>query len=328
MLRVIKKQYSNSKKIKNQKKLNKMKKVKKTFVRTTYMLSLMVVATAMIAFVGCSKGGDDPVPPPGEPSELEVDPVTSYFTYPADTVDIDVFATDPWTATVSSGATWCTVTPASGNGDGYISIAVTPNTNPTGGERAATVTLASGDVTATVTVTQEILQTTPCTKCLWNGSAWVDGYVTNDDFIPTDADNFGWSGNGAAYYSATSDKDGRANTAKITDAKDGSAVKHCTDLGTGWYLPAYEELFNIGAGTPAWGGLMGSPLNGLAGANLLTSPDDFYLTSTEFQGQTGRYNGPVAVPGEDDQMVIKVSKNGETLNAYKQNQPTRCVWRP
>jgi hypothetical protein len=300
--------------------------MKKTFVWAAHMLSLMVMAAAVVALSGCSKNENEDPPEEDLPEiELEVDPSTSYFTYVADTTDIEVIANDAWTVTVNSAATtWCTVDPASGNGDGYVSIIVTPNTNPTGGERTATVTFTSGDITTTVAVTQEVIQATACTQCLWNGSAWVDGYVTNDDFTPT----AGWSGNGNAYYSATSDKDGRANTAKITDAKDGSAIKHCTDLGAGWYLPAYEELFNIGVGAPQWGGLMGSPLNGLAGANLLTIGDDFYLTSTEFQGQTGRYNGPVAVAGQDDQMVIKVSKNGETLNAYKENQPTRCVWRP
>jgi hypothetical protein len=321
-----------------------MKKMKKTFVRTAHALSLMVVAAAMIAFVGCSKGGDDPVPPPGEPSELEVDPVTSYFTYPADTADIDVFATDPWTATVSSGATWCTVTPASGNGDGYISIAVTQNTNPTVGERSATVTLASGDVTATITVTQEVLQSTLCTKCLWNGSAWVDGYVTATNYPfddPNTATGLPWRNDPADEWmnwvnqDVKSDKDGRANTAKITSFP-GSAVQTCKDLGEGWYLPAYEELYNMTTATSStpYGGLYGaSPLNGLAGAGLIVYVVENenerrpYWSSTEADNHQGRHTG--SQPNYPNGTAITIDDQGLSYCLFKTDAHLfQCVWRP
>jgi uncharacterized protein (TIGR02145 family) len=57
-----------------------------------------------------------------------------------------------WTATVSAGATWCTVTPSAGTGDATGLISVTKNTIIE--SRAATVTFTSGTLSRTLAVAQ------------------------------------------------------------------------------------------------------------------------------------------------------------------------------
>jgi hypothetical protein len=82
--------------------------MKKTFVRAAQALSMMVMAAAVIT--------------------------TSYFTYAAGMADIQVYCNDLWTATVdAAAAAWCSVSPVSGNGDGFVTITVTANTIPSGG---------------------------------------------------------------------------------------------------------------------------------------------------------------------------------------------------
>jgi hypothetical protein len=228
-------------------------------------------------------------------------------------------------------ATWCTLENASGTGNGTLKITVGPSSAPI--IRGATVTITASGLADTVLVAQAAITepATLCEECLWSGSTWVNGYVTTTDFTPTTEGE--WSGYDNDYYpGATSDKDGRANTAAITDAKAGSAIKHCQDLGAGWYLPAYEELFNISAGSSSWGHLGNGviPLNNRFGANLLTNDQD-YLTSTEVWGETGRYNDPVTNNlSEADQKarVVKMKFSGEAFNGFKEILSVRCVWRP
>jgi hypothetical protein len=58
-----------------------------------------------------------------------------------------------WTATVSAGATWCTVSPISGSGNGSAQVDVAALTMAV--PRAATVTFATGAFTKTLVVSQE-----------------------------------------------------------------------------------------------------------------------------------------------------------------------------
>jgi hypothetical protein len=154
----------------------------------------------------------------------------------------------------------------------------------------------------------------------------VNCYVTTNayPFNNTSPNNaVTWIG-GSTYYhpNATSDKDGRANTDAITDATDG-AVKICEDLGTGWYLPAYEELVNMSAGTVTGY----PPLNNLSGAGLLTMPNSSYRywSSTEHYNNGGRCSG-----GSDLQRyVVHVSTGGFPYYGAKDGYYyVRCAWRP
>ena len=56
---------------------------------------------------------------------------------------------------IGNSETWCTVTPASGQGTGTIKIEVSAPANPRTDSRSATLTVKAGTFTETVTVTQE-----------------------------------------------------------------------------------------------------------------------------------------------------------------------------
>jgi hypothetical protein len=112
------------------------------------------------------------------------------------------------------------------------------------------------------------------------------------------------------YEGATSDKDERANIAAIASA-EGSIVQRSKDLGAGCYLPAYEDYYNMSTGDATWGNIAGSPLNGLAGANLLviTAEDLFHYSFTELYDNGGRYSSSSS--DDNNKLVIVVSKTGD-----------------
>jgi hypothetical protein len=162
---------------------------------------------------------------------------------------------------------------------------------------------AAGTYTLTVDSPSTL---TLCTKCCYSGSAWVDCHVTthvypfNTAFTNTSVT---WAGGSTYYYTgAKSDRNGRANTAAITGSTPGSAVQICKDLGTGWYLPAYEELYNMC--NTSWRDAL-APLNGLEGADLLDKPGiGFYWASSEWYENRGR----CSINGEyTDAMVYAVT---------------------
>jgi hypothetical protein len=77
-------------------------------------------------------------------------PETLDFTATGGSEDVVVACNTDWTT--ASSASWATVSPLIGIGPGTINITATANT---GGERTATISLTGGDVTKTVTVTQD-----------------------------------------------------------------------------------------------------------------------------------------------------------------------------
>jgi hypothetical protein len=83
---------------------------------------------------------------------LEVDKPTIDAAAAASNYAIAVTSNTTWAATVSSGATWCTLTNDNGTGNGEITVNVAAN--PTVAVRTATVTIGAGALTKTVTVTQ------------------------------------------------------------------------------------------------------------------------------------------------------------------------------
>jgi hypothetical protein len=149
-----------------------------------------------------------------------------------------------------------------------------------------------------------------CTQCCWSGSTWVDCCATTSA-VSTIAPMSGYT---TYYEDARSDKDGRANTAAITTYTASSAVGKCKALGTGWYLPAYEELYNMRTGSSvAYGNL-------LPGANFL--PTGYHWSSTE-RDNVGRFS--YSSHGEG----VLVYYNGVLKNNGKTgNFSGWCVWRP
>jgi hypothetical protein len=168
--------------------------------------------------------------------------------------------------------------------------------------------------------------TTFCKECCWNGS-WVDCHVTTNAYSFDDAfTNTGvqWIGNDNRTYfdGARSDKNGRANFTAITSSSvtiaATSAVGLCKALGDGWYLPAYEELYNMRTGTATAYG------NQRAGGNVLT--DYYHWSSTEYYNNGGRENNPA---GQKDGVVV-VNYNGTLGWNFKDRLYfyVRCAWRP
>jgi hypothetical protein len=271
------------------------------------------------------------VPPALTAVLTSTDPVPST----GGTREISVESNVGWTAAVSDN--WLELSNTSGTAGSDVTITVKPNTDPV--DRSATVTFTYGEAqTAEVAVSQEKnpIQATACTECLWSGSTWVNGYVT--DSIVTPAGALSWDGTGWdawIAHGATSDKDGRANTAKI-DAQAGSAVQYCKDLGAGWYLPAYEELFNISVGVPRWNDFVDArPLNNRSGAGLLNlALSGAVYSSTEYKGSVGRFltttgsNTNYPYPAHPAATAIAVTTHGEMYNEYKNNHAFVCVWRP
>jgi hypothetical protein len=83
---------------------------------------------------------------------LDAKPVYS-ISETANVIPFSVTSNIPWTAEVTFGSEWCSVTPVSANGDseGNISVAENPNYLQ---ERTATITVTAGDFTAEITITQ------------------------------------------------------------------------------------------------------------------------------------------------------------------------------
>jgi hypothetical protein len=135
----------------------------KSYLMSGIALCMLVVA---VTFTACKK--DDPEPQPG----VEVDEVT--LTVSADisaeaaggSYPVTVTCNTAWTAAVNTeAAAWCSVNPPSGNGNGTVNVAVTPNADDT---RSATITVRAGTLTETVTVTQ--LGTSPSLTATGNGT--------------------------------------------------------------------------------------------------------------------------------------------------------------
>jgi hypothetical protein len=191
------------------------------------------------------------------------------------------------------------------------------------------VTVKVNGCTGTAAATVSSFPVTLCTQCGWDGdnSAWVDCYVTTNAY-PFERNTINtavqWSGNGQTFYPGASgpgsDKNGRANTAAITSSTATvNAVQLCKNLGAGWYLPAYEELINMGLG------IARSPLNNRTGAGILGGL--FNWSSTELYENGGR----ISSNSENAQyMAVDIYSDSDWTFANKEAVvcDIRCVWRP
>jgi hypothetical protein len=122
-----------------------------SFLRSPFSVLLLAAA-----FASC---GDEDAPELVVEPSLSVTPASISAAYTAGTYGITVTSNVNWTAAVNAGATWCTVSPATGNDNGMVTVSVAEN--PIVEERSATVTFAYGMLTHAVPVTQASLPAPP-----------------------------------------------------------------------------------------------------------------------------------------------------------------------
>jgi hypothetical protein len=87
-----------------------------------------------------------------EGATFDTDVNTLEAGYETGNYTVNVTSNRTWTAAVSSGATWCTVSPA-GAGNGAVTVSVPRN--PAMASRGATITITAGTLSEEVAVTQE-----------------------------------------------------------------------------------------------------------------------------------------------------------------------------
>lgn len=303
------------------------------------------MAAAVITLSGCKKDDDNGGEPNEPPPTLTVD-AELLAGYADKTYEVAVVSNSAWTVAVdAAAATWCSVTPASGTGNGIVEVTTLTNPSGTNESRAATITFTAGSLAKTTAVKQAAVPTTLCTKCAWNGSEWVDAYVTTYNYPFEGIDtNEGLPWDGIADWdawtfkeNATSDEDGCGNTAAITSsATTPNAVQACKDLGPGWYLPAYEEMLNLASPLDESAIWNGGTLNGLSPAGLLKfvqAPDAadgtdlWYHSSTENKDAQGRYTPDTGL-GESCRVYLNY-KSQHLSPGYKTSAMLfRCLWRP
>ena len=111
--------------------------------------SVLAVAAAVLALVACQKeeAKSDP--------SISVNPTSASIEQAGGSVTISVTSNTSWTA--ASDATWLTVSPASGNGNGSVTLSA--DENESGASRTAKVTFTAGTAKAVVNVGQQSIVT-------------------------------------------------------------------------------------------------------------------------------------------------------------------------
>ena len=120
----------------------------------TRMGTLTITAGTLTQTVNVTQEAVGTTPTP----TLTVSETTLIFVATGEGKDFTITTTEDWTAEVSVGDSWLTL--SSGSGSGGMTITATVQEN-LGAERMATVTITSGTLTQTVNVTQEAVGTTP-----------------------------------------------------------------------------------------------------------------------------------------------------------------------
>jgi hypothetical protein len=150
----------------------------------------------------------------------------------------------------------------------------------------------------------------------------VDCFVTTNAYPFGTTSNTGvlWSGNGAKFYSGASgqgsDKNGRTNTAAIS-SKDITAVQICKNLGAGWYLPSYEELYAMSSGSA------NASSNNRNGVGILQS--GWHWSSTEYYRNGGRRT--TTNMGDQAKALIVNSNSYMDYDGKLVKHYVRCAWR-
>jgi uncharacterized protein (TIGR02145 family) len=139
--------------------------------------TITIAAGALVREVAVTQAGAPPV--------LEVDETPIEAAYTAGSYSIAVTSNTAWTAAVSAGATWCTVSPATGTNDGTVAVNVLEQPEPA--PRAATITIAAGALVREVAVTQAAPPAQPPASAA-STQTWTYGTQTwSDRLVATPA---------------------------------------------------------------------------------------------------------------------------------------------
>ena len=123
----------------------------------------MILLSAMMSmfFMACTEKPDEPTPTPTptptpEEAEIRIDATSVVIPVDGGTESVKFNSTQKWNADVkyNEGSAWCIISPKSGAaGDAVITIEADENTD--GANRTATLTIASGKVKKTVSISQK-----------------------------------------------------------------------------------------------------------------------------------------------------------------------------
>ena len=112
----------------------------------------------IMACWSCSSGNDEPgnipTPTPQDNTKVEVTTSEPVMEQKAGTATVGFTSSAAWTASVSSSASWCSVSPTSGAA-GTHQLTITTTANDTYDERNATITIQAGKVSKSFTVKQK-----------------------------------------------------------------------------------------------------------------------------------------------------------------------------
>ena len=161
-----------------------------------FRMIVFAIFAVLLCLSACSRGGDDPIEPTPKPevtkSEITIDSniITnglSFLSYKGEQ-SISFSTNENWTlniANTTSGVTWCTVSATSGaKGNANVKFNVTENTDYE--NRSVSVTIKSGTVSKTFTISQKsadaLLVTTDKYEVNQNGGTIEIEVKTNIDY--------------------------------------------------------------------------------------------------------------------------------------------------
>ncbi len=228
-----------------------------------------------------------------------------------------------WTITVDAAATWCTVSPLSGNGDKTITVTISSNQsqNP----RTATLTVTSGAITAKITVEQakfekvddNVVITASSDTVCYNTPVTLTGPVTIGGLPVT---SYKWSADGAEIAGATAatyTSEGLASAVSYTLAISNSAgYEYTSDPKV---IGVYDE-FNPGELYPAKFGPFcpGYAFNAfppLSALSATTGGDGNYTYQW--------YKNDVEITGATGQNYILTTADGDTPGTFVYTRKVR-----
>jgi hypothetical protein len=155
---------------------------------------------------------------------LTVSPSTLSFLAAGDEKIFAVASNTDWTVTKSAGASWLTVSPASGSNDGTVTVTAAANTAAS--DRTASITVSGGGINRTVSVTQAAAASTPVPVITTTGSALSKGTV-------------------GAYYSVTLEASNNPASWAVTSGALPDGLKLNTATGEIYGIPATAGVSNF-----------------------------------------------------------------------------------
>jgi uncharacterized protein (TIGR02145 family) len=190
---------------------------------------------------------------------LTVDKTTISATAAAGSYPIAVASNVVWAA-VSSATGWCTVSPASGNGNATVNVTVTENA---AASRVATVTITSGTLTRTITVMQaEGAPKLTVDKTNISASNAAGSYpiaVTSNTVWAAVSSATGWctvspaSGSGKGTVNVTVTANAAASRTATVTISSGTLMRTVTVTQAGVATPQYAATTNAWAvGSQVW----------------------------------------------------------------------------